>query len=109
MRVIFIDAAEMGKPPGEVRVLDGASLDKIAEWRFSSTHGFGIPEVVALGRSIGVEPEVTIVAIQPEHIGPQEGLSEVLEGRLPEYVDLTKALLAPEQVATADRVCGQRE
>ena len=92
-RVILIDAADMGKAPGEVSVIDGKLLDGSIKGSFSSVHGMGIAEVLAVGRAIGVDPAVTIVAIQPDHLGPTEGLSAALEPRVPEYVRLTKALL----------------
>ena len=95
-RVVLIDAAEMGREVGEAMVLDNELLEKGVHADFSSTHGFGVAEVLALGRSVGVEPEVSVVAIQPEHIGPRDGLSDSLASRLPEYVELTKALLEPE-------------
>jgi len=107
-RVIIIDAAEMKKQPGQAAVIDGRRVDESAA-TFSDTHGFGVAEVLVLGRTIGVDPEVTIVAIQPEHIGPQDGLSETLAPRVPEYVELTKALLATERETSPEQACGQRE
>ncbi len=95
-RVVLIDAALMGKDAGEAVVLDAEMVEKGIHANFASTHGFGVAEVLALGRSVGVEPEVSVVAIQPEHTGPQDGLSENLAARVGEYVELTKALLEPE-------------
>jgi hydrogenase maturation protease len=96
-RVILIDAASMEQPPGESRTFDSALLASSAKPRFSSLHGFGIAEVLALGRSVGVEPEVTILAIQPADIGPRDGLSAELAARVPEYVELVEGLLASDR------------
>lgn len=96
-RVILIDAADMEQSPGECRALDPEHLADGTQVRFSSLHGIGIAEVLALGRSVGVEPDVTILAIQPADIQPRDGLSEALAARLPEYVELAKGLLASDR------------
>jgi hydrogenase maturation protease len=93
-RVILIDAAEMEQDPGECRTFDAKQLADSSKVHFSSLHGIGIAEVLALGRSVGVEPDVTILAIQPADIRLRDGLSEMLAARLPEYVELAKGLLA---------------
>jgi len=92
-RVVLVDAAEMGQAPGEVRVFDAAILDGKTEVRFTSLHGFGVAEVVALGRAVGVEPRMTIVGIQPADVSPGEGLSPALAARLPEYLALAEGAL----------------
>ncbi len=96
--VVLIDAAEMGRAPGEARVFDAALLDGEAGVRFSCLHGIGIAEVVAIGRAVGVEPKLTIVGIQPADTNPQEGLSNTLAAHLPEYVALVRGKLpAPHE------------
>jgi hydrogenase maturation protease len=108
-RVVLIDAAHMGRPPGEATVFDGRLLDRATNVRFASTHGFGVAEVLALGRSIGVEPEVTIVGIQPRDTALRDGLSEPLASRLPEYVELTKGLLVSGRENPTGCACGHKE
>jgi len=95
-RVILIDAAQMGREPGQVRVFGGERLGQASDVRFASTHGFGVAEVLALGRSLGVQPDVTVVGIQPESVVLRDGLSETLAARMPEYLQLTRGLLAAE-------------
>jgi hydrogenase maturation protease len=90
---LLVDAAEMRQTPGEARVFDATRLEGNTEVRFSSLHGFGIAEVVALSRALGVEPRLTIVGIQPADVRPREGLSETLAARLPEYVALARGEL----------------
>ena len=93
-RVILIDAAEMGGEPGEARVFSGEQVADAPGVRFSSTHGFGVAEVLALARSLGLAPEVVVVGIQPVEVTYRDSLSETLASRVPEYVELATGLLA---------------
>jgi len=106
-RVLLIDAAEMGQTPGEARVFDAALLDGQAEVRFSCLHGIGIAEVLALGRAAGMQPQMTIVGIQPVDTSPREGLSETLAARLSEYVALARGELAGAHETQGLRGAGQ--
>jgi len=96
-RVVLIDAADMQRPPGEARTFDAAQLEQGTKLRFSSLHGMGVAEVLKLARSVGVEPEVTVLAIQPGDVGLRDGLSETLTAKVPEYVELAKGLLASDR------------
>jgi len=63
--VILVDAAQVGGPPGTVRVLD---MDEIESARFSSTHDLPLP--VVLGVLVSeTGARVIIVGIQPESAG----------------------------------------
>ncbi|MBM3498377.1 MAG: hydrogenase maturation protease [Armatimonadetes bacterium] len=94
-RVLLIDAAEMGCVPGEARTFSGHQVAAGSGARFASTHGFGVAEVLALARSVGVEPEVTVLGIEPSEVTYRDSLSETLAARVPEYVELARGLLAP--------------
>lgn len=107
-RLILVDAARMGAEPGEVRVLSGQELGAVSGVRFSSTHGFGVSEVLTLARSLGIEAEVTVVGIEPYDTNLREGLSESVARRLPEYVELTRRLAAPHCEPLAGRARSQR-
>jgi hydrogenase maturation protease len=107
-RVILIDAAEMGCPPGEARVFPGDQVADAPGVRFASTHGFGVAEVLALARSLGLTPEVTVIGIQPVDAAYRDGLSEALASRVPEYVELATGLLADGRGDPSGPTCGQR-
>jgi hydrogenase maturation protease len=107
-RVILIDAAQMGRPPGEAKVFGTDRLAEAADIGFSSTHGFGIAEVLALGRSLGIEPHVTVVGIQPEDACVRDGLSESLARRMPEYVRLVEGITRLDRENTFSLTGGQR-
>jgi len=108
-RVLFIDAAEMGCPPGEAQVFDGAQVTSNVPARFSSTHGFGVAEVLALARSVGVAPEVTVLGIQPASLTAGDGLSAEVAARLTQYVDLAQELIASDRERAVSGARGPKE
>jgi hydrogenase 3 maturation protease len=66
-KLVIVDAAEMGLPPGTIRRLP---LGKGAEM-LGSTHGLPLSLLLSL---VGV-PEVVLIGIQPKEYGLGEGLS----------------------------------
>jgi hydrogenase 3 maturation protease len=66
-KLVIVDAAEMGLPPGTIRRLP---LGKGAEM-LGSTHGLPLPFLLSLVHI----PEVVLIGIQPKEYGLGEGLS----------------------------------
>jgi hydrogenase maturation protease len=107
-RVVLIDAAEMGCAPGEARTFAGERVAETPGVRFASTHGFGVADVLALARAVGVQSDVTVVGIEPETVAYRDGLSETVASRVPEYVEMVRGLLADGRETPAGHTCGQR-
>jgi len=86
-RAVIVDAAEMGRPPGEVvrfRVSDVA-LIRSAE-RFS-LHGRGVADALALAAALGIPlPEIVVYGVQPMQVGWGAGLSDEVAAALPGLV-----------------------
>jgi hydrogenase maturation protease len=55
-RVVVVDAAASGATPGTVRRFDACSGPLPASHVRSSTHAFGVPDAVELGRALGRLP-----------------------------------------------------
>jgi hydrogenase maturation protease len=79
-KVIVVDAADMGRPPGsvvrftpeEVRLKTGVGL--------LSLHQVGLGEALALADALGVSPnELVIIGVQPFSMGVGERLSPRVE------------------------------
>jgi hydrogenase maturation protease len=86
-RVIFVDAANMGREPGQfVRfALDEARL--LGKDESLSIHDAGLREALLLAQALSVLPdEVVIYGVQPAHIAWDSGLSPEVEGVLPKLV-----------------------
>ena len=80
-RVIVIDAADMGLPAGTVKVFTPWEVMNLKPGKTLSLHSTDALGVIELGETLGEKlAEVTIVAVQPEFVGPREGLSETASG-----------------------------
>jgi hydrogenase maturation protease len=87
-RVILVDAAEMGRKPGEfVRFTpDDAFLS--SESDSFSFHRAGLADVLALADALGrTVPKVVVFGVQPEEVGWKEGLSPAVEAVLSPLTD----------------------
>ena len=86
-RVVIVDAAEMGRRPGEfVRFTPAGVRLASASGRFSLHHA-GLSEVLALADALGRPlPEVVIFGVQPARVGWGEGLSPAVEAALPALI-----------------------
>jgi len=86
-RVIIIDTAEMGLPPGtwaQFVLNDNAILKPNDMYQQISVHSAGLAEALALGQSLSLLPnEITIFGIQPSIIGWSSGLSNPVQEAIP--------------------------
>ena len=86
-RVIVVDAADMGQPPGHVvRFTPSEVQFKTAEAPLS-LHQIGLGEVLALANALEVAPVgLTIIGVQPSRIQTRAGLSPELEATIPHII-----------------------
>ena len=86
-RVVIVDAADMGYPPGQVVkfTLSEARL-KTAD-KPLSPHQIGLGEVLALAEALGAAPaEVVIIGVQPGRVEMGAGLSPEMEEAIPQII-----------------------
>lgn len=81
-KLVIVDAAEMGLPPGTIRRLP---LGKGAEM-VGSTHGLPLPFLLSL---VDV-PEVVLIGIQPKEYGLGEGLSPEVQAAADSLIRLLR-------------------
>ena len=88
-RVIIVDAADMGHPPGHVvRFTPSEAQFKMAEAPLS-LHQIGLGEVLALAKAVGVAPaELVIIGVQPIRVEVGAGLSPEVERAIPQIIRL---------------------
>ncbi|WP_305046353.1 hydrogenase maturation protease [Geoalkalibacter sp.] len=81
-RVLFIDAVEMGQPPGCIARFDLGGVE-VAEQSALSLHESGLPQILALARELGPLPEVILYGVQPARVAPALELSPRVAEALP--------------------------
>ena len=86
-RVIIVDAADMGHPPGRVVRFTPLEVQlKTAEAPLS-LHQIGLEEVLALAEALEVAPaELVIIGIQPNQVQVGAGLSPEVERAIPQII-----------------------
>ncbi|MFN2292165.1 MAG: hydrogenase maturation protease [Anaerolineae bacterium] len=93
-RVILVDAAEMGRTPGEfVRFgLDEVSL--LGEDHYVSVHAAGLRDALLLAQVLGALPdEIVIFGVQPASLDWRDTLSPAVEECLPHLIAAVQAEL----------------
>ncbi len=97
-RVVIVDCAKMGLPPGSVRSFAAASVrDRRSPGRVSA-HEDDPLTMVVLSRALGFDAEVTVVAVEPAAMQPGIGLSAAVAGAV-----------APAAQAVLRALAGQAE
>ena len=86
-RVIFVDAADMGRPPGHVvRFTPSEVQFKTAEAPLS-LHQIGLGEALVVAEALEMAPaELIIIGIQPGRIEEGVGLIPEVEGAIPQAI-----------------------
>lgn len=86
-RVIIVDAADMGQPPGHVvRFTPSEVQFKTAEAPLS-LHQIGLGEALAVAEALEMAPaELIIIGVQPSRLEMGVGLSPEVEGAIPQIV-----------------------
>jgi len=94
-RVILIDAAEMGRPPGTLRRLTQEELKSLAGATVClSLHSAGLPQVLAVGHELGMLPEcLELFVVQACTLAVGTGLSPLVEKAVGTVADLILASL----------------
>lgn len=85
-RVLIVDAAQMGLPPGTWRsfTLQEAELKGADAALQGTLHNAGLAEAVALAGALkAMPPDLLIFAVQPQEVSWTLGLSEVVQTAVP--------------------------
>ena len=94
-RVIILDAAELGEPPGTCRWLRLCDLRGQDTMLRGNLHSAGLAEALRLGETLGIlPPEIRILAIQPAEMRWSPGLSPEVASAIPVALDAVLDLLS---------------
>jgi hydrogenase maturation protease len=92
-KVVIIDAADMNKKPGAVRIFNEKKLRKGDFKESVSTHGISLIETLKIAEKIDIKPEIIVFGIQPFDISFKAGLSEALQKKVPVISAMLKEVL----------------
>ncbi len=95
-RVFFIDAVRMGSRPGTIRVFRPAEVRSLKPAKAFSLHGMDVLSVLEMAKVLGIEPEITIVGIEPFSVAPRNALSAGMNKLLDQVVEATLEALGPQ-------------
>ena len=88
-KVIFIDCAIMGQPPGTIRRFGPRDVRSLKVRMRYSMHEGDLINILELSRSLGECPDdIIIFGIEPKEIAHGEGLSRELENNIQQYVQV---------------------
>ncbi len=92
--VILIDAMRSGAAPGTIRRLQDKEIEM--EAALLSSHGFGVAESLALGRTLGMLPvRLVLYGVEACNFDPCDTLTPEAAGALPMLVERIKEELLP--------------
>ena len=87
-KVVFVDCALMGEPPGTIRRFTPEEVRSEKVKTRYSLHEGDLLDTLELSRNLGECPDdITIFGIEPRQVAPGEGLSEELQSNIPLYVE----------------------
>ncbi len=93
-KAIIIDCALMGQTPGAIKQFTPNEVETVKQLAHVSLHEVDIIKVIDLARQLGDCPEkIIFFGIEPETVSQQMELSDILTGRLAQYIEAIKAQL----------------
>jgi len=92
-RVIIVDAVRAGGEAGSIYRFGPEELERPRAHLSLSLHQLSLREVLQAAALLGIEPEITIIGVEPKRLAPEMGLSEELEEALPRVIAAVQAEL----------------
>jgi hydrogenase maturation protease len=87
-RVIIVDAAEMGRSPGEWVRFQPEDVTLTGSGQRFSLHRSGVADALALARELRIAlPEIVIYGVQPERVDWNDRLSPKVGGAVPQVIE----------------------
>jgi len=85
-RVVLVDAADLGRPPGSILRVADADLALGEPGGCAPLHGVGVADALALGAELGTLPPLVLLLVQVGDVEPRMGLSPALAEVLDDLV-----------------------
>jgi hydrogenase maturation protease len=93
-RLIVVDAAAMGDPPGTVRVFEGEAMDRQLSMHAKSVHEVSLADLFDIARLTDSLPaQRALVGIEPAQVDWGDQLTPAVAAAVPEAVSQVQGLL----------------
>ena len=87
-KAVLIDCCLMGPEPGTIRRFTPDDVNSVKQMAHLSLHEVDILKVIELAKQIGQCPEeIVIIGIEPVSITPQMHLNELIQQKIPHYIE----------------------
>jgi len=97
-RHVIVDAAQMGREPGEIVAFGPGEVRIRIRQDNLSVHGFGLGEAFNLATQLGKMPrDVLIVGVEPARIEINTGLSDAVAAAVPAVIEIIRAEVGPDE------------
>jgi hydrogenase maturation protease len=94
-RLVVVDAAAMGAPPGTVRVFEGAAMDRRLALHAKSVHEVSLADLLDIARLTDtLPPRRALVGIEPAVVDWGDELTPAVRSAVPEAIARIRDLLA---------------
>lgn len=94
-RLVVVDAAVMGTPPGTVRVFEGEAMDRQLSGKGKSVHEVSLLDLMDMARLTDTLPSPrALVGIEPEKVDWGDSLTPAIADAVPEAMAAVRALVA---------------
>lgn len=85
-RILIVDAANFGKAPGTIDLVEGEKIPAFLSTKLS-VHQIGLPDTLFAAKLMNITPsEMTLVGIQPKSMETGTELSPEIQDRIPHLV-----------------------
>ncbi|RKT43677.1 HyaD/HybD family hydrogenase maturation endopeptidase [Thiocapsa rosea] len=93
-RLIVVDAATMGEPPGSVRVFEGEAMDRQLSVNAKTVHEVSLSDLMDIARLTDTLPlQRALVGIEPAFVGWGDRLTPSVEAAIPDAIARIRSLL----------------
>ncbi|MFB1487165.1 MULTISPECIES: HyaD/HybD family hydrogenase maturation endopeptidase [unclassified Thiocapsa] len=93
-RLIVVDAATMGEPPGSVRVFEGEAMDRQLSINAKTVHEVSLSDLMDIARLTDTLPlQRALVGIEPAFVGWGDRLTPAVEAAIPDAIARIRSLL----------------
>lgn len=93
-RLIVVDAATMGDPPGTVRLFEGTAMDRQLSKHAKSVHEVSLADLFDIARLTDtLPPQRALIGIEPQHVDWGDQLTPTVAAAVPEVISRIHDLL----------------